>query len=220
VLRNTAGASHRPRRDARRILLGGVLAILIGACDGSSDRDDSAFVGSVEESAALVFVNWDQSGEVTAYVCDGRAEPEPAASLSEWFSGTSLGDSAAIQNAGGFTLEFAREGDSVVGMVVQPNGRRLSFTTMPATPSDGLYRIAEEVDDQPVIGGFIFFGNQQRGAVKSGSCAVNCFPTPLGLTSGQVGAPQIVTTTALSGFCGTSCTFTATQCTATSCAKF
>ena len=155
--------SGRPVPVRTTAALLGLLALVLAACGGSSERPTPApvaaavsgsFVGKIAEADALVAVVADGQ-RVRAYVCDG-----PGRQIAEYAEGSADGAHVVLTSRSGarFDINLAQ---NATGTVTMPGGRTLSFDAGPASGAAGLYELTFTADGS-------FGGGSATGAALAG----------------------------------------------------
>lgn len=135
-----------------------------------------AYAGRVDGGAAAIAIAV-RDGQGIAYVCNGKR-------LEAWFQGPAGdGQLALTGKAAGTSITGIHDGRFAAGTVTVA-GRRFTFRIPMVQAPAGLYRIADEVANASVQGGWIVYDGGQTGTVtvngRTGSAP------PLNTETGEV----------------------------------
>ncbi len=134
---------------------------LAGCDDSGPTYRDVRLVGELEDGAYIALVA--DEDDVVVYACDGVDDD---ATISVWLLGT--------HEDGAFSFEDEKSGARVAGQfddvaasgtLTLEGGEALAFDVLLEGEDTGIYMFEDEIDDEPVRGGWILRDEGMRGAV-------------------------------------------------------
>ena len=149
-----------------------------GSFVGTASATKEGLVGVVVAPAAT-----GAGRQVQAYLCS------PADRVFEWFAGAATGGRIALKSEDGSTLQATVSRAGARGTIALRTGRKVVFTTHPATGIEGLYEVIVSRDGP--LDGAAATGAQVQGKVGGGTGTEN-FTAPDGRTTSVSGPNMFV----------------------------
>jgi hypothetical protein len=137
----------RPLRCSIVVSLLALVGLLTFGCAGSQEPVVGSFVGETSDPVASVAVVAAEPGqgestrEVRALIYGERENP-----INEWFVGVATGNDLELSSEGGAQLKGELTSQAATGTITLPDGRTVSFDTVPATGVAGLYNVTISPD--------------------------------------------------------------------------
>lgn len=155
------------------------------AAPGVATPDPNApittYAGKVDGRTASVAISV-RNGQAIAYVCDGGK-------LEAWMQGPAGDGQLALTGKNGAALRGTHDGVTATGTTFA-GGREFTFTVKMVQAPSGLYRIADQVANAAVNGGWIIADGEQTGTLTVNG--VTTAAPPLNTETGETTVNGVV----------------------------